>query len=212
MERRKGLYGILRRSSVYDAVQQLAGADQLRERLVREVVRPTSSMTVADLGAGTGGMRNHLNVGQYIAVEPNHEYVKTMHSRLGDDPRVKIIEGDANDLAKACPAGSVDRVLLFGVLHHLTDPEANNALRVASDILAPRGLLIAIDPCFHDGQSTLSRELVSRDRGASVRRDAEYARLASPYFSRVRLAVTTGQYRFPYSHACIIAESEARDT
>ncbi|MGH3264643.1 MAG: hypothetical protein ACRDNS_21920, partial [Trebonia sp.] len=100
-------------------------------------------------------------------------------------------------------------VLAFGVLHHLDDRQAKEALRLAARGLARDGRVVTVDPVYAPGQSHVARAIIARDRGQHVRTLDAYEALAREAFSTVQAVVRHDLLRMPYSH-CILESSVPR--
>jgi SAM-dependent methyltransferase len=96
-------------------------------------------------------------------------------------------------------AGSFDRVLAHGLLHHLPDDEVVEFFELARHALGPGGHLVTLDGCFVDGQSRAARFLLEQDRGRFVRDEASYVALAKRVFPDVRADIRHDLYRIPYT-------------
>ena len=201
-------YDLLRSPIVYSSFQSAVGTGRMYRLLADRCVEARPGMSIVDVGAGTGAMRELLADCEYTAIEPNSGYAADMRRRFADDPDVTVVEGTLDALADI-PSG-VDRVVFGGLTHHLSDEVASRGFELGARALGPNGRLVTFDPCIHPSQSRASRFLVGHDRGANVRHPEEYAGLATPYFSRVRLAVTDGVLRIPSSHAWLVCEGPRR--
>ena len=78
-----------------------------------------------------------------------------------------------------------DAVMLMGLLHHLSDDEADGLLGLIARSLEPGGRVVALDTVFYDGQSRHSRWLAENDRGEFVRRPEGFRALASKHFGEI---------------------------
>src|SRR5690606_26256573 len=78
-----------------------------------------------------------------------------------------------------------DKVLLFGLLHQLSDEDATELLGVAAAALADDGVAISVDPTFEPTQGWISRWMSANDRGRYVRTPERYVELAAAHFGRV---------------------------
>jgi SAM-dependent methyltransferase len=93
-----------------------------------------------------------------------------------------------------------DLVLATAVLHHLDDDEAVQLFEVAREVLKPGGRLITLDGCFVADQSSITRFILSRDRGRYVRTKDAYLSLAQKSFKDVQLSIHHDLIRIPYTH------------
>ncbi len=98
-------------------------------------------MRVADLGCGSGVFTDLLNRQGYKAVglDLSPKLIALARSKY---PKVEFLEGDVEHLP--FPDGSLDGVLLSGLVHHLPDPArcAGEVFRV----LKSGGSFVAFDP------------------------------------------------------------------
>jgi predicted methyltransferase len=105
-------------------------------------------MTVVDLGAGTGYFLSRLSRavgpgGTVIATDIEPDMVRYMNERAAREQlaNVRAIAAPADDVGVA--AGSVDRVLIVDVWHHIADRE-RYAGRLAA-ALKPGGAVLVVD-------------------------------------------------------------------
>lgn len=114
---------------------------------VLQALELTPTMTVAEVGAGTGYFATRLAravpAGTVIATDAEPDMVRYMKARAVRERllnmRAILSTADASGLA----AESVDRILVVHVWHHLTDP-AKNARDFAA-ALRPGGKLFVVD-------------------------------------------------------------------
>lgn len=113
-------------------------------RLVESFVRLSGlrpGAKVADLGCGSGVFSELLARAGYecIGLDISPKLIALGRQKY---PEVEFVEGDIEDLP--FPSGSLDGVMLSGVVHHLPDPSrcAAEVLRV----LRPGGRFVAFDP------------------------------------------------------------------
>lgn len=198
-----GLRSILSNPMIYDTTQRLFGAEQSRRTLATDYLRVQNGWCVLDIGCGTGEILDHLPADvRYFGFDLSAEYVDRARQRHGRQG-VRFEQGDVSAFLKAGDIPPADLVIATGVLHHLDDGPAQDLVAVAAAALRPKGCLMTIDPTFTHDQSRLSRWLVSRDRGQSVRQPHEYRQLAQKSFSQVTVHVRHDMLRIPYSHAIL---------
>jgi SAM-dependent methyltransferase len=119
---------------------------------------------VLDVGCGPAYYLNRLPAVDYVGFDTCKSYVKyaRRRSRGRGDFRCEFLAKE-----HVGELGQFDAVLLFGLLHHITDAECAALL----------------DLCA--GERRVSRWMSEHDRGAHVRRPEEYDDLASKCFDRV---------------------------
>ncbi len=192
-----GIYRLLERAGLYEWFQRLLGAQAVRQRFVEERLRPFPGARLLDIGCGTGSLLDHLPPDvDYAGYDPNPSYIAAAERRYGSRGQFFCARvGDEPPLA-----GGFDLVVAKGVLHHLSDADADRLVRNARAHLREGGWLVTADPVLHPGQSRIARFLVSRDRGRQVRSPEGYRALVAPYFSEIETSLVTDRLAIPYSH------------
>ncbi len=154
---------------------------------------------MVDIGCGTGRILESLpDRISYFGYDLSEEYILQARAKYGHRASFECV--DVSRFTVGPRHGTCDVVLALGVIHHLDDPQVDELIGTAHDLLAPGGRLITMDTAFADGQSRASRYLVSKDRGQNVRRPAEYRRLAEARFGPgVTLDVRHDLLRIPFT-------------
>jgi ubiquinone/menaquinone biosynthesis C-methylase UbiE len=176
-------------ASGYEADRLQQGAGQLDRERSRELLGrflPPPPATVLDVGGGPGGHACWLAARGYqvhlIDITPLHvELARQASARQPEAPLASAEVGDARTLPWA--DATVDAVVLFGPLYHLTDrADRLQALREARRVLRPGGaLLAAAISRFASALDGLSRGFL---------KDPQFAEI-------VRRDLTDGQHRNP---------------
>ena len=195
-----GIRGLLSTPKVYDIFQNLMGAKSLRENLMVNHIEPPSDSKLLDIGCGTGQLLQHLSDDiKYFGIDLSADYISFAKSQFG--LRGEFYNSSLAEL-DSVNFPLMDRVVAFGVLHHLSDTEGELLFKEAKRCLKPGGKIVTIDPTFVAGQSRVAKFLISRDRGQNVRTPSEYSDLAKHHFSDVNIDVQHRSW-IPYTH-CIV--------
>jgi SAM-dependent methyltransferase len=113
--------------------------------LIKKYIPTNKDLSILDLGCGHGTYLYFLQEGGYRqikGVDFSGEQVALAH-RLG---LYTVEQGNIFTYASQLPNESVDIILLFDVLEHLTRQELVDFLPEVARVLRPRGLLIAHVP------------------------------------------------------------------
>jgi SAM-dependent methyltransferase len=203
-----GIHRILDRPRVYERIQRILGADAARRRIVQEFLRPFDGARILDIGCGTGSLLDYLPAKvDYVGYDLNRAYIESARARYGQRARFFCArvggEGDA-----AGERSSFDFVVAKSLLHHLSDGEADGLLVTARRVLRQGGVFLSSDPVRHEGQSIVTKLLLSLDRGRSIRTPAGYRELILARFPEVDATLVTDLLAIPYSHyivrACVV--------
>ena len=139
---------------------------------------PHSPAAVLDLGCGSGIPAPVFAPDCDLGVDIQPAFVR--HA-LGKSPghRFAVMDGLRLGLAD----GTFDAVLLSGVIHHLPDVQASQALAEAARVLRPEGrLLMWEDIPARQSWNLIGRAVHRLDVGGIIRRPEEYARLLDNSF------------------------------
>jgi len=192
-----GLRSVLSHPRMYDAFQRIMGAEQGRQRFVREFIRPTPGMRILDLGCGTAEILGALPADiTYVGYDMSPAYIAAAQRRFGNRGTFHC---RALEHTEAANLQQFDLAMGIGVLHHLNDATARHFMRIARAALRPGGRIYTLDPCFAPGQNPIARFLISRDRGQHVRTPDGYLALLHGLDLEVDGTVTH-QAWIPYTH------------
>lgn len=202
---RRGLWSPLSNPWVYEAFHTLIGARRWLRNFANETIRARDGDRVLDIGCGPGALLRYLPQASYIGFDRSETYIE--RARIAFGGRGTFICDDVRNFPvhKMAP---VDIAVAIGLLHHIDDATALEALRAVSVTLKPDGRLVTVDPCFHPDQSALQRFVVSNDRGMYVRPFRRYQELCEAVFPKSAAQFQRGHLPFPYS-VCIVSARAA---
>ena len=197
VERSTGPWALLKRASVYTALQNLIGGPRLRRYIVEHYIRPRPNDSILDVGCGPADFAPLMADVDYLGVDHNSDYIEQARSRYGGLAR--FLHGDVCDDSSGA-AGPFDIIMAIGLLHHLDDRQTVSVLGAARRRLKLGGRMVTIDPALTVPQHWIARLVIRNDRGQHVRQPIEYERLARAEFSEVLTELRTDLLRVPYTH------------
>lgn len=190
------LKGYLAHPVVFDAYQTMIGVPRCHAQLIEDTLQPQPGERVLDIGCGVGASLRHLpdSVG-YVGIDASEEYIRK--ARISYGHRGEFI---CLDLAKVDgdQLGRFERVIAFGVLHHLPDDLAQRVVELAGWVLRPGGRFVSIDPCYVAGQSRVAKWFIDNDRGLHVRDVTGFKTILSK-LGEIEIGVRHDLYRIPFT-------------
>ena len=199
-----GLKKFLAFSRLYDLMGNLVGGNNARKWLATNVWNVKGGETIIDIGCEPGSILEYLpqNI-SYWGVDISENYIRSARRRFAG--RGTFFLGTARDFLKHDDSHltSADLVLCNGLLHHLSDDEAIEVLKLSKQLMKPSGRLICLEGTFLARQTRLSRWIVSTDRGRHVRSEQEWKNLIAQVFDSCSTSILTGLLRIPYTHIII---------
>ncbi len=186
---------LLAHPRVYNTLQRGLGADRLRYRGIAEL-NLADGERLLDIGCGPAFYFERLPKVEYYGFDTDQRYIDYANSRWGDRAKFTcevFTDAHVDQLPK------MDKVVLFGLLHHLSDEDSGNLLRMVGRTLAPGGRVMSIDTCYEPSQGRISRWISDNDRGEFVRPTERYVEMAQQHFAKVDGKVLSEVTRVPGS-------------
>jgi 2-polyprenyl-3-methyl-5-hydroxy-6-metoxy-1,4-benzoquinol methylase len=202
MERTTGWRAILSTPWIFELVQHAVGARAWVKRFVRQTIKPVDGEKMLDVGCGPAAILNYLPAIDYWGIDRSDAYIRAAQERFGQRGHFRC--DDVSALHTQHEIETFDIATAIGILHHIGDREALALLADIRDLLKPGGRFFTADPCFFPGQPTITRAIVSADRGGNVRTFDQYVALARQVFPSARGTLDASLLPFPRS-VCVLA-------
>lgn len=198
---------VLESPVVYQLFQQSGGFFNARLKAIARHLDVPETGVIVDVGCGPGYLRRHLpSTCRYIGFDTDQDYIDFARRHHAQNAEYHCQPFDAGAVAQVRP---VDIVMMNGLLHHLTDAEAQTVVTDAYNALKPGGRIFTLDGCYTPGQTAFKRRLLDLDRGQYVRTRDEYAALFAGEFGPVRSVVEEDLSWVPYTWISHIATKAA---
>jgi ubiquinone/menaquinone biosynthesis C-methylase UbiE len=147
--------------------------------VIRRHLKPGSGVKSLDLGCGPGAFATLFAGDEYVGVDLNARYIAHAQEHLPG--RFVCRDARQTDFEDAY----FDQLLIFGLLHHLSDDDVRAVLDEALRLLKPGGSLLAIEDIPSISKLNLVGRLIHRvENGEHIRPSEEYRRL---YLERARI-------------------------
>lgn len=179
-----GVRSILEHPKVYNLWQNLIGGNQHRAKHFKKFFQTQKGQKVLDIGCGTAILLKHLEDGiDYYGCDMQESYIEYAQDLYKDKGRFFCEK--VGDVVREDWEDNFDIVNAHGLLHHLTDEQSEDLLAISARYLKKGGYLVTVDSVYHEGQSKMSKWMVSKDRGQNIRMPDEYLALARKHFGKV---------------------------
>jgi SAM-dependent methyltransferase len=142
--------------------------------VIRRELRARQGLRTLDLGCGPGAFADLFEGDDYVGVDMNARYID--HARKSR--RGAFIVGDARKVD--LPDGRFDQILIFGLLHHLSDDDVRAVLSECRRLVVRGGRILVIEDIPAISRLNLIGHLIHRvENGEHIRPVEEYRRLYS---------------------------------
>ncbi len=144
---------------------------EIRARIRRELVLGRGLRSL-DLACGPGAFSDLFDGDDYVGLDLNRRYID--HARR--HRKGTFVVGDARNVE--LPDARFDQILVFGLLHHLSDADVRAVLRECRRLLASGGHALVIEDIPTLSRLNLIGHLIHNvENGEHIRAPEEYRRL-----------------------------------
>lgn len=205
MQKITGLHSILSVPWFYNFIQWIFF--DLKSKIRTEnLSRTNDDDIIYDIGCGTGVSLEYLNRNStYFGFDISMKYINEAKAKFKSRPNTNFFGYEFNsentrDLPKC------DLVIMIGVMHHISDGELKKIFSNIKKKMKPNSHLLTVDPVFLDSQETISKFLISQDRGKAVRHRNAYENLIKEFFD-ITVSEVMHQTFPPYDRLIIKARA-----
>lgn len=141
---------------------------EIRARIRRELMLGRGLRSL-DLACGPGAFSDLFDGDDYVGLDLNRRYID--HARR--HRKGTFVVGDARNVE--LPDARFDQILIFGLLHHLSDADVRAVLRECRRLLAPGGHALVIEDIPTLSRLNLIGHLIHNvENGEHIRAPEEY--------------------------------------
>lgn len=165
----------------YQMVQTVFSERRSKQLILDEFVNPAGTeCKVLDIGCGPGNLVSFLPTHvHYFGLDVNADYIESASKRFSALENARFMCGTAVDFfdSDLLPDDSIDVVIIHGVLHHVEDEVAAEMFGLARKKLKQGGKMVVLEPVWFEGQSSLRKWVMTKDRGNNIKRDSDWINL-----------------------------------
>jgi 2-polyprenyl-3-methyl-5-hydroxy-6-metoxy-1,4-benzoquinol methylase len=166
-----------------------------RNSIIKKNIRK-SNLKILDIGCGPAQILEQIPQCDYYGYDIDQRSIqyakKKYHQKNYHFYCKKFNKTEVKKLPK------FDFVIFFGILHHLSDREADKMLTLCKRIMKKNSKLLTEDPIIVEKQNIIAKFLIKKDRGTNVRQKKEYINLLKKHFKKMKNKVTH-QFFIPYT-------------
>ncbi len=176
-----GVRSILKFPIVYETYQRLVGGMHMRDECLK-VLDLKTGQRVLDVGCGPAYYLAQMPDVEYFGFDTDERYIEHARKKFGARGNFRCAMFTPQVAAEL---GQFDRIMLMGILHHLDDDQCDELLALLASVLAPGGMIVALETVIHERQNPVERMLAEGDRGEYVRKPEGFSALAQKHFQSV---------------------------
>ena len=196
MSQRKNLiYSFINNPLIYKFIQSVMSGTSLRTSIIKKNITK-NNLKILDIGCGPAQILEHIPECDYYGYDIDSRSIqsakKKYHKKNHRFFCRKFNKAELKKLPK------FDFVIFFGILHHLSNKEADRMLSLCKKIMKKNSKLLTEDPIFVEKQNMIAKFLIEKDRGINVRKKQQYINLLKKHFKKIKNKVTH-QFFIPYT-------------
>jgi SAM-dependent methyltransferase len=189
------LYNLINHPIVYKIVQKIMSGTSFRKKvIVKNIFK--EKVKILDIGCGPAEILDYVPNAEYYGFDIDKRSINFARKKYQNDNHhffcKRFVKKDLKNIPK------VDYVILFGIIHHLTDLEVKKILYLCKLAMKKNAKLLAVDPIYINKQNIIAKFIVSKDRGMNVRTKNQYLKLARTNFKSIKSVITRQQF-IPYT-------------
>jgi 2-polyprenyl-3-methyl-5-hydroxy-6-metoxy-1,4-benzoquinol methylase len=158
----------------YKLSQKIFLADNFRKKILQKHFKENVGR-ILDIGCGPGNMVENLSFNEYFGFDTDLNYIEYAKKKY-KNCKFFCETFSINSIKKI---NKVDVVLLFGLLHHLSDEEVSELISTIIHSVRNEFKILILDPVFVENQNPIAKFLIENDRGLFVRNTTGYLKLFS---------------------------------
>jgi SAM-dependent methyltransferase len=189
----------------YNVFSALVGAPRQRRTYIEKHVLPhlKTETALLDIGCGTGEILDYFpsTPKNYFGIDNNADYIAFAKTEYPQARFVLLDVDNLGEVTKISGHTQFDLVIMNGVVHHLDDATLKSLFAKLQGLMKANARLITIDGVFlASKQNPVAKYLLKRDRGLYVRRQEDYRKLFSEFFTVHVEKVYGDLLNIPYNH------------
>ena len=194
-QRKNQIYNLINNPLIYKIIQGVMSGTSFRNSIIKKNITK-SNLKILDIGCGPAQIIEHLPQCDYYGYDIDQRSIQYAKKKYYQKNFHFYCKKFNKTELKKLP--KFDFIIFFGILHHLSNKEVYEILKLCKKIMKKNSKLLTEDPIFLENQNPIAKFLIKKDRGLNVRKKREYLALLKNHFKKIKNKVTH-QYFIPYT-------------
>jgi len=189
------IYNFINSPLVYRIIQYIMSGTSFRNSIIKKNIKK-SNLKILDIGCGPAQILEQIPRCDYYGYDIDQRSIQYAKKKYRQKNYHFYCKKFNKTEIKKLP--KFDFVIFFGILHHLSNKEADKMLTLCKRIMKKNSKLLTEDPILLEKQNIIAKFLIEKDRGINVRQKKEYINLLKKHFKKIKNKVTH-QFFIPYT-------------
>jgi SAM-dependent methyltransferase len=194
-QKTNGIYKILSFFLFYRLTQRIMSGVSFRSNFVKNFIKNKNNY-ILDIGCGTADILESIPNNYYYGFDISKNYINYAKNKFLNNSHHFFAEKFNQKAIKKLP--KFDFVILFGILHHLSNIEINDLFFNVKKVLKKSGVILIVDPVLIKKQNFISKLLIKLDRGKNIKNFNEYNKTLKKHFKKITYKITHQKF-IPYT-------------
>ena len=194
-QRKNQIYNLINNPLIYKIIQSVMSGTSFRNSIIKKNITK-SNLKILDIGCGPAQIIEHLPQCDYYGYDIDQRSIQYAKKKYYQKNFHFYCKKFNKTELKKLP--KFDFIIFFGILHHLSNKEVYEILKLCKKIMKKNSKLLTEDPILLENQNVFAKFLIKKDRGLNVRDKQEYINLLKKHFKKIKNKVTH-QYFIPYT-------------
>ena len=189
------IYNFINSPLVYRIIQYIMSGTSFRNSIIKKNIKK-NNLKILDIGCGPAQILEQIPRCDYYGYDIDQRSIQYAKKKYRQKNYHFYCKKFNKTEIKKLP--KFDFVIFFGILHHLSNKEADKMLTLCKRIMKKNSKLLTEDPILVEKQNIIAKFLIEKDRGINVRQKKEYINLLKKHFKKIKNKVTH-QFFIPYT-------------
>jgi len=189
------IYNFINSPLVYRIIQYIMSGTSFRNSIIKKNIKK-SNLKILDIGCGPAQILEQIPRCDYYGYDIDQRSIQYAKKKYRKKNYHFYCKKFNKTEIKKLP--KFDFVIFFGILHHLSNKEADKMLTLCKRTMKKNSKLLTEDPILVEKQNIIAKFLIEKDRGINVRQKKEYINLLKKHFKKIKNKVTH-QFFIPYT-------------